>query len=463
MNHAIKLNTWMAWLICLGVLLQSAPVFSAGTTKTSHKPVVQLAVQDAIGPATVDYVERSLEKAAQQHAELVVIQLDTPGGLSSAMRSIIQAIARSPVPVATFVAPSGARAASAGTYILYASHIAAMAPGTNLGAATPVQVGGISLPNPSEKPQKKSNEPVSEDASKRKAMNDAVAYIQGLAQLHGRNADWAEKAVRQAASLPANEALKLNVIDLIADNLRDLLQQVDGKQMTLNGQTIVLKTADAPIVQLSPDWRSELLSVITNPNIAYILLLIGVYGLIFEFLNPGGIVPGTIGAIALVLALYAFQLLPINYAGMALILLGVGLMIGEAFEPSFGILGIGGTVAFVFGSIILMDTDAPGFGIDLSVIITFAVISALILIAVVHLALKSYRQPIVSGIQELVGAEARVVDDFDHQGHVIIHGEHWQAISQTPLKKNQTVKVTGLKNLTLTVEPIETTTEERSL
>lgn len=463
MNHAIKLNTGMALLILLGVFLQSASVFSAETTKSTHQQVVQLTVQDAIGPATVDYVERSLEKAAQQHAELVVIQLDTPGGLSSAMRSIIQAIARSPVPVATFVAPSGARAASAGTYILYASHIAAMAPGTNLGAATPVQVGGISLPNPSEKPQKKSNEPVSEDASKRKAMNDAVAYIQGLAQLHGRNADWAEKAVREAASLPANEALKLNVIDLIADNLRDLLQQVDGKQMTLNGQTIVLKTADAPIVQLSPDWRSELLSVITNPNIAYILLLIGVYGLIFEFLNPGGIVPGTIGAIALVLALYAFQLLPINYAGMALILLGVGLMIGEAFEPSFGILGIGGTVAFVFGSIILMDTDAPGFGIDLSVIITFAVISALILIAVVHLALKSYRQPIVSGIQELVGAEARVVDDFDHQGHVIIHGEHWQAISQTPLKKNQTVKVTGLKNLTLTVEPIETTTEERSL
>lgn len=463
MNHAIKLNTWMALLVLLGVFFQSAPVSSAETTKTSYKPVVQLTVHDAIGPATVDYIERSLDKASQQRAEMVVIRLDTPGGLSSAMRSIIQAIARSPVPVATFVAPSGARAASAGTYILYASHIAAMAPGTNLGAATPVQVGGISLPNPSEKPQKKSNEPVSEDASKRKAMNDAVAYIQGLAQLHGRNADWAEKAVRQAASLPANEALKLNVIDLIADNLRDLLQQVDGKQMTLNGQTIVLKTADAPIVQLSPDWRSELLSVITNPNIAYILLLIGVYGLIFEFLNPGGIVPGTIGAIALVLALYAFQLLPINYAGMALILLGVGLMIGEAFEPSFGILGIGGTVAFVFGSIILMDTDAPGFGIDLSVIITFAVISALILIAVVHLALKSYRQPIVSGIQELVGAEARVVDDFDHQGHVIIHGEHWQAISQTPLKKNQTVKVTGLKNLTLTVEPIETTTKEKLL
>lgn len=463
MNHVVKLNTWMAWLIWLGVFLQSAPAFSAETTKTLHNQVAQLTVQDAIGPATVDYIERSLEKARQQRAELVVIQLDTPGGLSSAMRSIIQAIARSPVPVATFVAPSGARAASAGTYILYASHIAAMAPGTNLGAATPVQMGGISLPNPSENSQKTPNEPASEEASKRKAINDAVAYIQGLAQLHNRNADWAEKAVREAASLPANEALKLNVIDVIADNLRDLLQQVDGKQVTLNGQTINLKTANANIVQLAPDWRSELLSVITNPNIAYILLLIGVYGLIFEFLNPGGIVPGTIGAIALVLALYAFQLLPINYAGMALILLGVGLMIGEAFEPSFGILGIGGTVAFVFGSIILMDTDAPGFGIDLSVIITFAVISALILIAVVHLALKSYRQPIVSGVQELVGAEARVVDDFDHQGHVIIHGEHWQAISQTPLKQNQMVKVTGLKNLTLTVEPVESTTEERSV
>uniref|UniRef100_Q31H32 Uncharacterized protein n=1 Tax=Hydrogenovibrio crunogenus (strain DSM 25203 / XCL-2) TaxID=317025 RepID=Q31H32_HYDCU len=463
MNHVVKLNTWMAWLIWLGVFLQSAPAFSAETTKTLHNQVVQLTVQDAIGPATVDYIERSLEKTAQQRAELVVIQLDTPGGLSSAMRSIIQAIARSPVPVATFVAPSGARAASAGTYILYASHIAAMAPGTNLGAATPVQMGGISLPNPSENSQKTPNEPASEEASKRKVINDAVAYIQGLAQLHNRNADWAEKAVREAASLPANEALKLNVIDVIADNLRDLLQQVDGKQVTLNGQTINLKTADANIVQLAPDWRSELLSVITNPNIAYILLLIGVYGLIFEFLNPGGIVPGTIGAIALVLALYAFQLLPINYAGMALILLGVGLMIGEAFEPSFGILGIGGTVAFVFGSIILMDTDAPGFGIDLSVIITFAVISALILIAVVHLALKSYRQPIVSGVQELVGAEARVVEDFDRQGHVIIHGEHWQAISQTPLKQNQMVKVTGLKNLTLTVEPVESTTEERSV
>jgi len=460
MNRIVKFDKWVPLLILLGVFLQSPPVVSATTTESYAGQVIQLTVHDAIGPATVDYIERSLDKAAQGQAELVVIQLDTPGGLSSSMRSIIQNIANSPVPVATFVAPSGARAASAGTYILYASHIAAMAPGTNLGAATPVQIGGISLPSPSENSKKTATEPVPEDASKRKAINDAVAYIQGLAQLHNRNADWAEKAVREAASLSAKAALKLNVVDLMADNLPDLLQQVEGKKITLNGTDRILKTANASIVSFAPDWRSEFLSVITNPNIAYILLLIGMYGLIFEFLNPGGIVPGTLGAIALVLALYAFQLLPINYAGMALILLGVGLMIGEAFEPSFGILGIGGIVSFVFGSIILMDTEAPGFGIDLSVIITFAAISALILIAVVHLALKSYRQPIVSGIQELVGGEGIVVEDFADKGHVMIHGEHWQAISQVPLKKNQTVKVIGLKNLTLTVKPIDSTKEE---
>lgn len=463
MNRIVKFDKWVPLLIFLGIFLHGTSVSSTTTTASYVGQVIQLTVQGTIGPATVDYIERSLDKAAQSQAELVVVQLDTPGGLSSSMRSIIQNIVNSPVPVATFVAPSGSRAASAGTYILYASHIAAMAPGTNLGAATPVQIGGISLPRPSENSQKTPKEPVSEDASKRKAINDAVAYIQGLAQLHNRNADWAEKAVREAASLPANVALKLNVIDLVADSTRDLLQQVDGQKIILHQQDYLLKTANAAIIDLLPDWRSELLSVITNPNIAYILLLIGMYGLIFEFLNPGGILPGTIGAIALVLALYAFQLLPINYAGMALILLGVGLMIGEAFEPSFGILGIGGIVSFVFGSIILVDTEAPGFGIDLSVIITFAAISALILIAVVHFALKSYRQPIVSGIQELVGGEGVVVEDFIDKGHIIIHGEHWQATSQTPLKKNQTVTVTGLKNLTLTVKPVESTTEERSL
>lgn len=463
MQRLAKFYRWFLLMMALVLLVQS-PALAETSAKSQSPEVIQLTVNDAIGPATADYIERSLAKAEAQRAELVVLRLDTPGGLSSSMRDIIKHIAASSVPVATFVAPSGARAASAGTYILFASPVAAMAPGTNLGAATPVQIGGISLPKPSQAPSGESANPSQpQDASKRKAVNDAVAYIRGLAELHGRNVDWAEKAVREAASLPAQEALALNVIDLMADNTWDLLQQLDGREVQLNQRRLVLHTAGAEVVEMPPDWRSELLSVLTNPNVAYILLLVGVYGIIFEFLNPGGIVPGTIGAIAIVLALYAFQLLPISYAGMALILLGIGLMVAEAFEPSFGILGIGGVVAFVIGSIILMDTDAPGFGIDLSVIVTFAVLSVLVVAAVVHLAFKSYRQPVVSGLQELVGSEAVVLTDFNGKGQVIVHGEHWQAVSEVPLKQDQTVRVTGMKHLTLQVTPIETdsaTTEE---
>lgn len=463
MQRLAKFYRWFLLMMALVLLVQS-PALAETSAKSQSPEVIQLTVNDAIGPATADYIERSLAKAEDRRAELVVLRLDTPGGLSSSMRDIIKHIAASSVPVATFVAPSGARAASAGTYILFASPVAAMAPGTNLGAATPVQIGGISLPKPSQDPSEESAKPSQpQDASKRKAVNDAVAYIRGLAELHGRNVDWAEKAVREAASLPAQEALALNVIDLMADNTWDLLQQLDGREVQLNQRRLVLHTVGAEVVEMPPDWRSELLSVLTNPNVAYILLLVGVYGIIFEFLNPGGIVPGTIGAIAIVLALYAFQLLPISYAGMALILLGIGLMVAEAFEPSFGILGIGGVVAFVIGSIILMDTDAPGFGIDLSVIVTFAVLSVLVVAAVVHLAFKSYRQPVVSGLQELVGSEAVVLTDFNGKGQVIVHGEHWQAVSEVPLKQNQTVRVTGMKHLTLQVTPIETdsaTTEE---
>jgi membrane-bound serine protease (ClpP class) len=463
MQRLAKFYRWFLLMMALVLLVQS-PALAETSAKSKSPEVIQLTVNDVIGPATADYIERSLAKAEARRAELVVLRLDTPGGLSSSMRDIIKHIAASSVPVATFVAPSGARAASAGTYILFASPVAAMAPGTNLGAATPVQIGGISLPKPSQDPSEESAKPSQpQDASKRKAVNDAVAYIRGLAELHGRNVDWAEKAVREAASLPAQEALALNVIDLMADNTWDLLQQLDGREVQLNKRRLVLHTAGVEVVEMPPDWRSELLSVLTNPNVAYILLLVGVYGIIFEFLNPGGIVPGTIGAIAIVLALYAFQLLPISYAGMALILLGIGLMVAEAFEPSFGILGIGGVVAFVIGSIILMDTDAPGFGIDLSVIVTFAVLSVLVVAAVVHLAFKSYRQPVVSGLQELVGSEAVVLTDFNGKGQVIVHGEHWQAVSEVPLKQNQTVRVTGMKHLTLQVMPIETdsaTTEE---
>lgn len=442
-------------LIVLGLFwLNSISAVTAG------KNIIQLTIADAIGPATADYIERSLNSAQEQQAELVIIRLDTPGGLDLSMRNIIKNISNSSVPVVTYVAPTGARAASAGTYILYASHISAMAPGTNLGAATPVQIGGIPMPgNDSNKKDKQQDNTTASDM-KRKIINDAVAYIQSLAELHGRNKEWAEKAVREGASLPATEALKLNVIDIIATGTADLLKQLHGRHIKVQGYPRTLNTENLPLTQLEPDWRNRFLSVITNPNIAYILMLLGIYGLILEFFNPGSIVPGTIGAICLLLALYSFQLLPINYAGFALILLGVALMVGEAYQPSFGILGIGGVIAFVIGSIILIDTAVPGFGIDMSVIATFAISSVLIFIFVIDIAIKARRKPVVSGLDELINAEAIVINDFEQQGSVSIHSETWKAKTSTPLQKGQHVKVTGNKGLTLTVEPMEATKME---
>ncbi len=443
----------------ISMLLVSCLLSPVLTAESGERIAIRLLVNDAIGPATEDYIVRSLEKADQQQAELVIIRMDTPGGLDSAMRGIIKNIINSSVPVVTYVAPSGSRAASAGTYILYASHVAAMAPGTNLGAATPVKVGGISPPDISGKDEK--DKVANKDPMQKKIINDAVAYIRGLAELRGRNQEWAEKAVREAASLQANEALKLNVIDIVASGMADLLTQINGRKVMVQGRERTLNTTGLAIREIDPDWRSRLLSVITNPNVAYILMLMGIYGLILEFSNPGAIVPGTIGAIALLLAMYSFQLLPINYAGMGLILLGVALMIGEAFQPSFGILGIGGTVAFVIGSIILMDTDVPGFGVDLSVIITFTISSALLFIFVVGMAIKARRRPVVSGHEELVGSEAVVLQDFEHEGRVAVHGETWRAASDSPLQKDQAVEVVGIKGLILHVKPFSKYTQEQ--
>ena len=418
------------------------------------KPIIQLEIQDAIGPATSDYIERGFDKAVESGAQAILITMDTPGGLDTSMRQIIKKIIASPIPVITYVTPGGARAASAGTYILYASHIAAMAPGTNLGAATPVQIIGSDTPDLDKKKKPdKTETSASESPMERKAVNDAVAYIRGLANMRGRNADWAEKAVRDAASIPAEEALKLNVIDLIAADRADLLKQLDNRTVNVQGRNIILETRNAQIKPIAPDWRSELLAVITNPNIAYILMLVGIYGLIFEFSNPGSVVPGTIGGICLLLALYAFQVLPVNYAGIALIILGIALMIAEAFVPSVGILGLGGVTAFVIGSVILMDTDAPGFGINIGLVGAFALSSAAFFIIALGMLFKARSQPIVTGREELLGKTGIALEDFADSGMVRVHSELWRATTDQALHKNQKVLVKGFDGLTLLVTP----------
>jgi len=376
--------------------------------------------------------------------------MDTPGGLDTSMRAIIRDILASPVPVAAYVAPSGARAASAGTFILYASHIAVMAPGTNLGAATPVAIGGVDAPEKS-KDGKKDEGP---GAMARKAMNDAAAYIRSLAQLRGRNADWGERAVREAASLSAEEALKLKVIDVVAADLPQLLERLDGRVLDLNGKKITLATRGAATTAFEPDWRTRFLAVITNPAIAYALLLVGIYALFLEFTNPGLVLPGVAGAVSLLIALYALHLLPVNYAGLALILLGIGLMTAEAFLPAFGSLGIGGAIAFVVGSVMLVDTDLPGFGVPLPLILGLAAASALFLIGVMGVALKGRKRPVVSGRETMIGSVGEVLEDFDGEGWAHVQGETWRVKSGSPLKAGQRVSVAAMDGLVLKVEPI---------
>jgi membrane-bound serine protease (ClpP class) len=431
--------------------------------RASSHVVLLLTVQDAIGPATAEYVVRGIEKAEGAGDALVVLALDTPGGLDTSMRRIIQAILASSVPVATFVYPSGARAASAGTYILYASHIAAMAPATNVGAATPVQIGGAqpAAPAPSDGDQGTAPEdgaaapPEPASTEERKAINDAVAYIRSLAERRGRNADWAESAVRSAESLSARAALDRGVIDLIADDVPDLLVKVDGMQVMLPGGPVTLATRDAIIERFDPDWRTRLLAVITNPTVAYILLLIGIYGLVLEGYNPGGILPGVVGGISLLLALFAFQILPVNYAGLGLILLGVILMISETLVPSFGALGFGGIAAFVLGSVILMDEDIPGFDVPRTLITAIATVGGLALLGTIWLAVRARQRPVVTGAEELVNEPASALEDFETTGDVWIHSERWRAQSPVPVRKGQKLKVTRVEGLLLHVEPVD--------
>lgn len=461
-------------LLIAGFLLLANPAAAAPSGG-----VMVLRVDGVIGPATSDFIGRQFSRAAEGHAGLVVVEMDTPGGLDTSMRAIIKAILSSPVPIVTYVSPEGSRAASAGTYILYASHVAAMAPATNLGAATPVAIGLPGTRKPGAAPEDEAAEkPKPQDGKDAtgtdqtgkaggkgsrsgddmmdKARNDAAAYLRSLAQLRGRSGDFAERAVREAASLSSDEALAAGVIDLIAKDLPDLLKQLDGRDVKLDsGETRRLATAAAPIERVAPDWRNRLLSILSNPQLALVLMMIGIYGLFFEFTSPGFGVPGVAGMICLLVAMYAFQLLSVNWAGVALVALGAILMLAEVFLPSFGALGVGGIVAFVVGGLFLMDTEAPGFGIPLAFLIGLAVVSAALIMAVGGLAARTRKRPLVSGNEQLIGGIGTISAVTVQGTWAALRGESWQVRCPARLAPGDRVRVTAVDGLTLQVERLD--------
>lgn len=434
----------------------AAPAEAATDNTTTS--VRLITIDGAVTPATNHYVTNQIAKAEAANADLILLRIDTPGGLSRATKDIVQAILASPVPVVGYVAPSGARAASAGTYILYATHIAAMAPATHLGAATPVSLGGSPSPPPADNKKADSTQSgnrTNQSAKRRKVINDAVAFIRSLAQQRDRNADWAETAVREAATLTAAKALEANVIDRVAANRSELLGEIDGMTVrTVAGQT-TLHTNAVQLVRTEPSWRTQLLSVVAQPMVAYLLLMIGIVGLLLEGLSPGTVLPGVVGGICLLVSLYAFQMLPVNYAGLALIVLGIALMVGELFAPSFGVLGLGGIAAFAFGSVMLMDTSVPGYDTPLGFIIGLSIFFALMIMLVLVLFMRARHKRIHTGSQGLIGSHCYAMQDFNDAGRVWLHSEAWNARCNVPVHKNEPLEVVDVEGLTVQVRPVE--------
>ncbi len=425
--------------LLLGLVLVTA---STGATSVAAKgTALELRVDGAIGPAAADYVTHGLETARRSAASAVVVKIDTPGGLEPSMRQIVTAVLASPLPVLCLVAPPGARAASAGTFILYGCAVAAMAPGTTVGAATPVALGGNDKAG------------VERDVHAAKAINDAAAYIRGLAELHGRNTAWAEHAVREAATLTATEAAKERVIDFLADSAEDLLAKSDGRKAVVAGRTVTLETAGLATVRLPPPWHSRLLAILTNPEVAYLLLLVGIYGVVFEMMVPGNVLPGAVGGVSLLLALYALNLLPLNYAGVGLLLLGVALMAAEPFVTAHGVLGVGGAIALAVGSTMMFGASQPGFSLPSWVVLGGTAGGLVIMVWMVGVAVAARRRRNMIGAEALLGAEATVIHWSGDSGLVHLAGEEWQAHSATPQIRGAVVEVTGRKGLILEVAP----------
>ena len=445
----MRSRTPLAWLLLLlGITLAlSGPNAEEGTAAE----VWMVSFDGALGPATGDLIIRSIADAQAAGARAIIIQMDTPGGLDKAMRDVVKAILSADIVVITYVHPDGARAASAGTYIVYASHIAAMSPATNIGSSTPVSIAPTpSIPSTQDGDQDK---PPPQDAMMKKVVNDAVAYLQGLAELRGRNIEWAEETVREGTNLRASVALEKNIIDLIAKDVPTLLAELDGREVKLPNRTVTLDVASARVVLVETDWRHELLEVITDPSIAYGLLIFGVYGLILEFYNPGMIYPAVVGVICLLLGAYGLQMLPVNYAGLALMAVGIGMMLGEAFTPTMGVLGVAGVIAFVIGSIILMDTQQPGYEVPLSIIAAFTVTSAGLSLFTIGAAMRMRNQVALTGKEAMVGKQAEALEDFEKQGWVRAFGETWLAESAKPVKKQAIVKIVAVEGLILKVQP----------
>ena len=410
----------------------------------SAPAILELEIQGAIGPASSQYLHEGIKKAVDINADMVLVKLDTPGGLSTSMHEMIQDITNARIPCIMYVAPRGARAASAGTYLMYASTVAVMAPGTNIGAATPISL----IPTNNAKIKEIST-------SEKKAINDATAYIKSLAEMSDRNVTWGLDAVQNAKSISAKEALQIGVIDFIAENTKELIAKLDGRVVKIANESLTLKTKGATIIAYEPDWKTRFLYMITNPNIAYILLLVAMYGIFFELMNPGMVLPGVVGVISGVIALYALNMIPFNYAGLLLIILGISFMIIEVFVVGFGVLGVGGVLSFAMGSLLLFDANTLGNSVSIPLIIAFSLASLAFFILVIRLFVSARDSKVVSGVEEMVGLHAEVIDVRDEGYRVECHSEVWNAVSEEKLTIGQRVEVLAISGLELKVKSIE--------